>query len=148
MFFHMLVLAEHPLSCVCFSETVLRECALAFHTCDNFNKTFLHVFGPAKHHPPDFAKSLYICTSLSSGYLCCQCFLHNPTISLSSKGFSELVLPGMLGEQSTGAGWVGTCDFDQKAVNRLNSRPHFLKKHLKRKGKKQRDLQVSRVKYD
>ena len=28
---HMLALAEHPLSCVCFSETFLHETALVFH---------------------------------------------------------------------------------------------------------------------
>jgi hypothetical protein len=35
--FHMLALAVHPLSYVCFIETFLHELALAFHTCAHFN---------------------------------------------------------------------------------------------------------------
>jgi hypothetical protein len=50
--FHVLALAEHPLSCVCFSKTFLHESALAFHTFVHF-----HVFAPAKHHPTDFPKN-------------------------------------------------------------------------------------------
>lgn len=48
---HLLALAEHPRSCVCFSEMFLQESALAFHTRVHFNEMFLHVFAPAKHHP-------------------------------------------------------------------------------------------------
>jgi hypothetical protein len=53
----MLALAEHPLTCVCFSKTFLHETALAFHICVYFNETSLHLFSPAKHHPTDFPKS-------------------------------------------------------------------------------------------
>jgi hypothetical protein len=58
MSFHVLALAEHPLSCVCFSETFLHESALAFHTCVHFKETFLQVLAPRKHHPTDFPKNL------------------------------------------------------------------------------------------
>jgi hypothetical protein len=54
----VLDLAEHPLSCVCFSKTILHESALAFHTCGCFKEMFLHVLVPAKHHPTDFPKNL------------------------------------------------------------------------------------------
>jgi hypothetical protein len=54
----MLALAEHPLCCVCFSETFLHESASAFYTCVHFNETFHHMFAPAKHHPTDFPKTL------------------------------------------------------------------------------------------
>jgi hypothetical protein len=40
-------LAEHPFTCVCFSQ-FLHESALA---CVHFSKMFLHVFAPAKQHP-------------------------------------------------------------------------------------------------
>lgn len=50
-------LTEHPLSCVCFSEMVLQESALAFHTCIHFKETILPVFAPAQHHPTDFPKN-------------------------------------------------------------------------------------------
>jgi hypothetical protein len=50
MSFHRLVLAEHPLSCVCFSKMSLHKSSLAFHTSIHFNKALLHVFAPAKHH--------------------------------------------------------------------------------------------------
>ena len=55
--FHVLALAEHPLSCVCFSTMFLHESALAFHTCVHFWKTPLHVFDPAKHRPTNFPKN-------------------------------------------------------------------------------------------
>ena len=55
--FYVLALAEHPFSCVCFSQMFLHESALAYHTCVHFNKTFLHLFAPAKHHLTDFPKS-------------------------------------------------------------------------------------------
>jgi hypothetical protein len=48
--FFLLVLAEHPLSCVCFHS----ESALAFHTCVHFKEMFPRGFAPAKHHPNDF----------------------------------------------------------------------------------------------
>ena len=53
MSFHVLALAEHPLSCVCFSEMFLHESALVFHLKESVHlrKTLLHVFAPAKHHP-------------------------------------------------------------------------------------------------
>jgi hypothetical protein len=53
----MFALAEHPLSCVCFSVTFLHESAVAFHTYVHFNKMLLQVFVPAKHHPTDFPKN-------------------------------------------------------------------------------------------
>jgi hypothetical protein len=37
VFQRMLALAEHALSCVCFSETFLHQTTLAFHTCVHFN---------------------------------------------------------------------------------------------------------------
>jgi hypothetical protein len=57
MSFHVLALAEHPLSCVHFSETFLHKYALAIHICIHFNEMFLHVFAPAKHHATDFLKN-------------------------------------------------------------------------------------------
>jgi hypothetical protein len=48
MSFHVVALAEHPLSCVSFSETFLHKSALAFH------EAFLHVCVPAKHHSTNF----------------------------------------------------------------------------------------------
>ena len=48
MSFHVLALAEHPFSCVCFCEIFLHESALAFYLCP---QKFLHVFSPVKHHP-------------------------------------------------------------------------------------------------
>ena len=64
--FHLLALAEHPLSCVCLSETFPHESALAFHTCVHFNQTFFHVFASAKHHPTDFPKNPQVSPSKSS----------------------------------------------------------------------------------
>jgi hypothetical protein len=57
MSFHVLALAEHPLSCVSFRETFLHKSALAFYTSVHFNEMFLHVFAPAKHYPTDFPKN-------------------------------------------------------------------------------------------
>ena len=56
--FHMLALAEHPLFCVCFSETFLHESALAFHTCVHFNKMFLHVLAQQNAVQPTFQRTL------------------------------------------------------------------------------------------
>jgi hypothetical protein len=61
--FHVLALAEHPLSCVCFSTMFLLESALAFHTCVHFNKTSLHVFASEKHHPTNFPKNPQVSAS-------------------------------------------------------------------------------------
>ena len=44
MFFHMLALAKHPFTCVCFRKIFLHESALVFYTCDHFNEIFLHMF--------------------------------------------------------------------------------------------------------
>ena len=61
MSFHVLSLAESPLSCVCFSETF--KSALAFHTFVYFNKMSLHVLVPAKHHLTYFSKNPEVSTS-------------------------------------------------------------------------------------
>jgi hypothetical protein len=59
--FHVLSLAERPLSCVCFSETF--KSALAFHTFVYFNEMSLHVLVPAKHHLTYFSKNPEVSTS-------------------------------------------------------------------------------------
>ena len=38
VFFYVLALSEHTLSCVCFSKMFLNESVLAFHTCVHFNE--------------------------------------------------------------------------------------------------------------
>jgi hypothetical protein len=59
MSFHVLALAEHPFTCICFREMFLHKSIWAFHTCVHFD-----VFAPAKHHPTDFPKNPYLSTSL------------------------------------------------------------------------------------
>ena len=56
--FHMLALVEHPLSCVCFSETFLHKFALAFHLCllqENTSSCVCPSKTPSK--PTDFLKN-------------------------------------------------------------------------------------------
>jgi hypothetical protein len=75
--FHVLALAKHPFTCICFSKTFLHESALEKHPitcvhfrekflhmstlakhsyiCVHFGKTLLYVFAPAKHHPTQLA---------------------------------------------------------------------------------------------
>jgi hypothetical protein len=68
--FHMLALAEHPLSCVCFSEMFFHESALAFHTCVHFNEMFLQVFASAQHHLKTFQRTLtFLLHSILSWFL-------------------------------------------------------------------------------
>jgi hypothetical protein len=64
--FHVFALAEHPLSCVCFSKMFVHESALAFHTCVHFNGTFFFTFAPANHHPIDSSKKVFKEVSTSS----------------------------------------------------------------------------------
>ena len=64
MSFHVLALAEYPLSSVCFSETFLHK---SF-TCIPFKKTLLHIFAPTKHHPTQL--TLQKNSEVFTSYLC------------------------------------------------------------------------------
>lgn len=60
------------------------------------------------------------------------------TVSLSRKGFPEVVLPEMQNIGSRLSWYLGL-----QPGSRVNSRPCFRQKYLKGRGKEQRDLQVS-----
>lgn len=68
MSFHVLALAEHPLSCVCLRETFLPQSISVFHTCVHCKETFL-LFATAKHHPNDFPENPEYSTSEQEGWL-------------------------------------------------------------------------------
>lgn len=61
--FHVLALAEQPLSYVCLSTVSFLSLPEPF-TCVHFKEMFLHLFAPAKHHPTDFPKNPQVSTPL------------------------------------------------------------------------------------